>query len=88
MAARLSVAGTHPSVIMNRLLMFVVGSLMASCAPPKLVGSPRVRQAVLVHVLEKSLRLLHPFMPFLTEEIRGYLKTCAPSDLSLNESII
>lgn len=34
---------------MKRLLMCVVGGLMASCAPPKLVGSPRVRQAVLVH---------------------------------------
>jgi len=26
-------------------------------------------QAVLVHALEQALRLLHPFMPFLTEEI-------------------
>ncbi|MCK6553657.1 valine--tRNA ligase [Candidatus Binatia bacterium] len=26
-------------------------------------------QAVLVHTLEQALRLLHPFMPFLTEEI-------------------
>ena len=34
---------------MKRLLMCVVGGLMASCAPPKLVGTPRVRQAVLVH---------------------------------------
>ena len=28
-----------------------------------------VVQAVLVHVLEKSMRLLHPFMPFISEEI-------------------
>ncbi|KMP10647.1 valyl-tRNA synthetase [Candidatus Nitromaritima sp. SCGC AAA799-C22] len=30
-------------------------------------------QNVLVHVLESSLRLLHPFMPFITEEIRSKL---------------
>jgi valyl-tRNA synthetase len=33
-------------------------------------GSERARRvAVLVHVLDYSLRLLHPFMPFITEEI-------------------
>lgn len=39
-------------------------------------GTPAERtsvQSVLVYVLDKSLRLLHPMMPFLTEEIWGRL---------------
>lgn len=32
------------------------------------INAPRV-QAILIHVLDSSLRLLHPFMPFVTEEI-------------------
>ncbi len=35
-------------------------------------GDPEARaatQAILVHVLERTLRLLHPFMPFVTEAI-------------------
>jgi len=35
----------------------------------------RVTQNVLAHVLETSLRLLHPFMPFITEEIWHKLPT-------------
>ena len=32
-------------------------------------ANPGAAAATLVHVLERSLRLLHPFMPFVTEEI-------------------
>ncbi|MDD5509499.1 MAG: valine--tRNA ligase [Dehalococcoidales bacterium] len=34
---------------------------------------------ILVHVMETSLRLLHPFMPFLTEELWQNLKYSAPA---------
>ncbi len=39
---------------------------------------PGEAAATLVHVLERSLRLLHPFMPFVTEEIWQNLMTQAP----------
>jgi valyl-tRNA synthetase len=43
--------------------------------------------AVLVHVLEQTLRLLHPFIPFVTEEIWQNLKK-AISNTSWGEALI
>jgi valyl-tRNA synthetase len=37
-------------------------------------------QAVLLHVLEQALRLLHPFMPFVTEEIWQALPVAKATD--------
>ena len=43
---------------------------------------------VLVHVLERTLRLLHPFMPFITEEIWQNLLSALPREGGLPESIM
>ena len=40
---------------------------------------PGAAAATLVHVLERSLRLLHPFMPFVTEEIWQNLMKRVPA---------
>jgi valyl-tRNA synthetase len=42
----------------------------------------------LVHVLEASLRLLHPYMPFVTEELWQNLKKYLPSSRQTTESIM
>ncbi len=43
---------------------------------------------VLFHVLETSLRLLHPYMPFITEELWQNLRGHLPPDRQTAESII
>jgi valyl-tRNA synthetase len=43
--------------------------------------------ATLIKVLDESLRLLHPFIPFVTEETWGYLKQAA-GDASWPEGLI
>ena len=49
------------------------------------IGTEEERQtskAVLCHVLDQTCRLLHPFMPFMTEEVWSYLpKAAGPDDL-------
>jgi valyl-tRNA synthetase len=53
-----------------------------------------VAQKVLVYVLDSALHLLHPFAPFMTEEIWQYLKSIADQNKSIyvdsmkNESLM
>lgn len=43
---------------------------------------------VLAHVLERILRLLHPFMPFITEEVWQNLRRRLPAEGDLPDSIM
>jgi valyl-tRNA synthetase len=58
------------------------------------IKSKMVAQKVLVYVLDNILRLLHPFAPFLTEEIWQHLKQLAGknrlilTDTMVNESLM
>lgn len=52
-------------------------------AKPDLKERNRTTRAVLVQSLDMILRLLHPFMPFVTEEIWQYLPGMAGKSLSL-----
>ena len=54
----------------------------------RLRSGDRSSLKVLAHVLERTLRLLHPFMPFITEEIWQNLTGGLPSEGSLPESIM
>jgi len=47
-------------------------------AKTRIGGGAREPKAVLAHCLDVLLRLLHPIMPFITEEIWGKLNSVAP----------
>ncbi|MGD2205312.1 MAG: valine--tRNA ligase [Anaerolineae bacterium] len=55
---------------------------------PEEQAAKATAQAILVSVLEQGLRLLHPFMPFVTEEIWQHLKTAWPSGDGWMESLM
>ncbi|MFA4836137.1 MAG: valine--tRNA ligase [Dehalococcoidia bacterium] len=43
---------------------------------------------VLIDILDKTLRLLHPFMPFITEEIWQRIEGCLPEGTTITDSIM
>jgi valyl-tRNA synthetase len=51
-------------------------------------GSAHSPLPTLAHVLERILRLLHPFMPFITEEIWQNLRSKLPEEGDSSESIM
>ncbi|MEX2598278.1 MAG: valine--tRNA ligase, partial [Dehalococcoidia bacterium] len=58
-------------------------------AKVRLRNGDEAPRMVLAHVLERSLRLLHPFMPFITEELWQHLTTALPAPMNgLAESIM
>jgi len=62
-----------------------------ACKPRLCSGDPTSAQtarSVLVHVLDRTLRLLHPYMPYVTEEIWQHLKTAAGGGQTWGEALI
>jgi valyl-tRNA synthetase len=57
-------------------------------AKVRLKGGDSAPLRILAHVLERTLRLLHPFMPFITEEIWQNLLARLPEEGELPESIM
>ena len=57
-------------------------------AKVRLRGGDNTPRRVLAHVLEQTLRLLHPFMPFITEELWQRLTSALPEEGSLPDSIM
>ena len=57
-------------------------------AKVRLRAGDKTALPVLAHVLERTLRLLHPFMPFITEEIWHNLLKRLPEEESLSDSIM
>jgi valyl-tRNA synthetase len=45
-------------------------------------GAAHSAAKTLTHVLDQTLRMLHPFIPFVTEEVWGHLKRAAGEDLA------
>ena len=54
----------------------------------RLRSGDRSAVPTLVHVLERTLRLLHPFMPFITEEIWQTLTAALPDRSGLPEALV
>lgn len=48
-------------------------------------GRAIVTARTMVRVLDQCLRLLHPFVPFVTEELWGYLKPAAQETLQMHD---
>ena len=57
-------------------------------AKVRLRGGDSTLRIVLAHVLEGTLRLLHPFMPFITEELWQRLTAVLPREGSRPDSIM
>ena len=56
--------------------------------PRREVGMQAQAQAVLYKVLSTSLKLLHPFMPFITEEMWQDLHNDSTSEHGANKMLI